>query len=186
MTAPMRQVALLRGINVGRNKRVAMADLRRLLQDLGYADVITHLNSGNAVFTSALDTHTTADAIEQGLVRVLGVDAKVVVRTHTEFAAAVEANPFRAVATDAAKYLLGFLSATPDAERVQALGLPTGDGAADDQWRIIGQHLYLWCPRGVLDSTFSTVDWDRRIGVAATMRNWNTATKLVALSGPAQ
>lgn len=185
MTAPTRQVALLRGINVGRNKRVAMTDLRRLLQDLGYADVITHLNSGNAVFTSPLDPSVTADSIEQALVRELGVAVNVVVRTHAELSAAVEANPLRAVATDPAKQLLGFLSATPDAERVQALALPMGDGADDDQFRIIGKHLYLWCPRGVLDSMFGTVDWDKRLGVATTMRNWNTATKLVALSGPA-
>jgi uncharacterized protein (DUF1697 family) len=182
MTAPTRQVALLRGINVGRNKRLAMADLRQLLQDLGYIDVITHLNSGNAIFTSPLDPLTTADAIQQALVRELGVAANVIVRTHAELAAAVAANPLRAVATDPAKQLLGFFSATPDAERVQALALPMGEGAADDQFRIIGKHLYLWCPRGVLDSMFSTVDWDKRLGVATTMRNWNTATKLVAMS----
>jgi uncharacterized protein (DUF1697 family) len=184
MTAPMRQVALLRGINVGRNKRVAMADLRRLLQELGYVDVITHLNSGNAVFTSPLDPSASAEGIEEALVRELGVAAKVVVRTHAELAAAVDANPLRAVATDPAKQLLGFLSATPDAERVRALALPTGDGADDDQFRIIGKHLYLWCPRGVLDSMFSTVDWDKRLSVTTTMRNWNTATRLVALSDP--
>src|SRR6185437_3205025 len=87
MTVPTRQVALLRGINVGRNKRVAMADLRRLLQELGYVDVITHLNSGNAVFTSPLDPSASAEGIEQALVRELGVAAKVVVRTHAELAA---------------------------------------------------------------------------------------------------
>jgi uncharacterized protein (DUF1697 family) len=182
MTAPSRQVAFLRGINVGRNKRVAMADLRRLLQDLGYGDVITHLNSGNAIYTSALDPSTTADAIEQALVSVLGVAAKVVVRTHAELAAAVAANPLRAVATDPAKQLLGFLSAVPEAQHVQALALPPGDGAGDDQFRIDDRHLYLWCPRGVLDSVFSTVNWDKRLGVTVTMRNWNTVTRLVDLS----
>src|SRR6185312_12983612 len=108
---------------------------RRLLQDLGYIDVITHLNSGNAIFTSPLDPLTTADAIQQAVVRELGVAANVIVRTHAEIAAAVAANPLRAVATDPAKQLLGFFSATPDAERVQALALPMGEGAADDQFR---------------------------------------------------
>jgi len=182
MTGPTRQIAFLRGINVGRNKRVPMAQLRQLLQDLGYTDVTTHLNSGNAVFTSPLAPLTTGDAIGQGLVRVLGVEAKVVVRTHAELAAAVDANPLRAVAADPAKQLLGFLSGTPDPERIQSIALPTGSGAADDQCQIIGNHLYLWCPRGVLDSMFTTINWDKRLGVATTMRNWNTVTKLVELS----
>lgn len=181
---PTRQIAFLRGINLGRSKRVAMPELRRLLQDLGFTDVTTHLNSGNAVFTSPNTPAANGDAIEQALPRVLGVAAKVVVRSHAELAAAVEADPLRNVALDPAKHLLGFLSAVPDAERLSALDALTADGdAAADQCRIVGNHLYLWCPRGVLDSVFSTVNWDKRIGVTTTMRNWNTVTKLVELSG---
>jgi uncharacterized protein (DUF1697 family) len=183
-TTLTRQVAFLRGINVGRNKRVAMAQLRQLLQDLGYTDVTTHLNSGNAIFTSPLAPTANGSAIEQALIEVLGVEAKVVVRSHAELAAAVDANPLRAVAVDPAKHLVGFLSAVPDVERQSALNaLNAGSDATADQCRIVGNHLYLWCPRGVLDSVFSTINWDRRIGVTTTMRNWNTVTKLVELSG---
>ena len=58
----MRYAALLRGINVGGNKKIPMAALRELMQGLGYADVVTHLQSGNAVFSSAKQPQTLARA----------------------------------------------------------------------------------------------------------------------------
>lgn len=179
MTTPTRQVALLRGINVGRNKRVAMAQLRQLLQDLGYTDVTTYLQSGNAVFTSPLDTVSTRAAIEEGLVRVLGVEAKVVIRTHTELVAAVDADPLREVATDPAKHLLGFLADDPSPAGARALAALE---VAPDLIRLLGREVYLWCPAGVLASPLSKVAWDRPLGVSVTMRNWNTVTKLVDLT----
>ncbi len=184
VSAPTRQVALLRGINVGRSQRVPMARLRELLTSLGYTDVVTHLQSGNAVFTADEPPASTADAIERGLRRVLEVNARVIVRTHAELTAAAGADPLAAVATDPARHLLGFLSDTPDPGRVESTVELGGDaGAGPDQVRIIGRHLYLWCPRGVLESVFASVDWDRRLGVATTMRNWNTVTRLVELTG---
>ena len=185
MSPPTRQVALLRGINVGRSKRVPMAQLRELLTDLGYTDVATHLSSGNAVFTTDHAPASTADAIERGLRRVLDVDSRVIVSTHGKLAAAVAADPLAAVATDPARHLLGFLSDVPGAGRVAGVPELDGDAGSDadsDQARIVGSHLYLWCPRGVLDSLFASVDWDRRLGVTTTMRNWNTVTKLVQLT----
>ncbi len=183
MTAPLRQVALLRGINVGGHKRIAMAQLRQLLRDLGFTDVATHLQSGNAVFTSPLVPTATGAAIEQGLVRVLGVEARVVMRTHAELVAAVDADPLGAVATDPSRHFVGFLSGAPQVERLQAVtGLLGHVNVAADQVHLVGDHLYLWCPRGILDSVFSAVNWDRRLGVTTTMRNWNTVTKLVDLS----
>ncbi|PZS16962.1 MAG: hypothetical protein DLM54_10375 [Acidimicrobiales bacterium] len=179
---PVRQVALLRGINVGRNKRVSMALLRRLLADLGYADVVTYLQSGNAVFTSASGPASAAQAIEQALAGGLGVESKVVVRSHAELVAAVDGDPLKEVATDPSRHLVGFLSAAPDAEHRETLVDLVGPQPDPDQCRIIGNHLYLWCPDGVLRSSFAKVDWNKRLGVTTTMRNWNTVTKLVDLS----
>jgi uncharacterized protein (DUF1697 family) len=97
-----KQVALLRGINVGRAKRVSMADLRALVENLGYGDVRTLLNSGNIVFTSPRAAPGDAAArIERALAAELGVAARVTVVTAAELAAAVSANPLLAVADDA-------------------------------------------------------------------------------------
>src|SRR5207247_1514794 len=88
-----RQVALIRGINVGRAKRVAMADLRVLVEGLGYGDVRTLLNSGNVVFTTPRAAPGNAAArIEKALATELGVSARVTVLTAKELADAVSAN----------------------------------------------------------------------------------------------
>jgi uncharacterized protein (DUF1697 family) len=175
-----RLVALLRGINVGRNKRVAMSQLRDLLADLGYVDIGTHLQSGNAVFTSALaDSVAVAANIERAVARELGVQSTVIVRTAADLAAVVADNPFRKVATDPAKYLVGFLAGEPDP--AAARGLDSLD-VVPNLVRLKGREVYLWCPAGVRDSPFSTIDWDKQLGVPVTMRNWRTVSKLAELA----
>ncbi len=177
---PTRFVALLRGINVGRNKQVAMADLRALLAALGYGDVQTYLRSGNVLFTSDAEPADIAAAIEQALLRDLKLQSRVVVRTAADLAAVIAANPLRELATDPSKYLAGFLDGDPDpaaAEKVAALNV------APDRVILLGRELYLWCPAGLLASPLSKVAWERLLGVAVTMRNWNTVTQLAALVG---
>ncbi len=176
---PTRFVALLRGINVGRNKRVAMADLRAMLAGLGYGEVRTLLNSGNAIFSSDSDAATVAAAIEQALVRDLRVESRVVVRSAADLAAIVAANPLREMAADPAKHLAGFLGGEPDpagAEKVAALDI------LPDRVLLAGRELYLWCPAGILVSPLSKVAWEKLLGVTVTMRNWNTVTQLAALA----
>src|SRR5262245_44497169 len=105
-----RQVALLRGINVGRAKRVAMADLRALVEGLGYTDVRTLLNSGNVVFTAARGTPAQAAArIEKALTADLGVSARVTVLTAQELADAVAENPLLKVADNDSRLLVAVL-----------------------------------------------------------------------------
>ena len=177
-----RLIALWRGINVGPNKRIAMADLRALLSSLGYTDVQTILQSGNAVFTNPGKAAPTAVAarIEQAVAKQLGVESKIVVRTAADIAAVITANPLRKIATDPSRHLVGFLSDTPSAVGLKAFAAL--DIPAPDEVRLIARELYLWCPKGVLDSPFSKVDWRRQLGVDVTMRNWNTVSKIAALA----
>src|SRR5262245_50141910 len=104
-----RFAALLRGINVGRAKRVAMSDLRELLGEIGFNDARTLLNSGNVVFVAksgAAKTH--ADAIRAAVAAKLGVDAHVVVKSKSEVHAALDSNPLGKIATDDSRLLLVF------------------------------------------------------------------------------
>ena len=179
MAAPSRQVALLRGINVGRNKRIAMADLRALLEDVGYTDVRTHLQSGNAIFSSPARPDEVVRTLEEGLARSFSLEVAVVVRTGKQLAAVVEANPLGDVATDPAKHLVGFLGGAPDWDGVRDL---EQEDFAPNLVRLIGREVHLWCPNGVLGSPFGQVDWDQRLGVPVTMRNWRTVTKLLELA----
>jgi len=94
-----RQIALLRGVNVGGKKKVAMAKLRALTEELGYRDVRTYVNSGNVVFSGR---RRSAKHLESALAEAFGFDVPVVLRTRDELAAVLEANPLRKVATDSA------------------------------------------------------------------------------------
>jgi uncharacterized protein (DUF1697 family) len=171
-------IALIRGINVGPSKRVAMADLRELLTGLGYADVRTHLQSGNAVFSTGAKPATVASEIEEALADRVGV------RTGRQLTAAMAADPLAEIADNGSRHFLGFLSAEPDHGKVAAVPELAADAdTAPDVVRLVKDHLYLWCPNGILKATFSKVDWDRKLGVVVTMRNWNTATKLAELAG---
>ncbi len=176
-------IALFRGINVGRNKRIAMADLRGMLESLGYGRVRTLLQSGNAVFTAPGSTATVAKAVEAAMVEQLQVSARVLVRSPAQLASAIEADPFGSRAADGSKHFLGFLDETPSRATVAAVPQLAEDAdTAPDEARYVAGHLYLWCPNGLSKSTLWQVNWDRSLGTAVTMRNWNTATKLLELA----
>ena len=182
-----RYLALFKGINVGRAKRIAMADLRRVLGGLGYTDVATHQQSGNAVFGAEGDAAAVGTAIREAVRTELGVDAAVVVRTRAQLTDAIAADPFGDIADDPAKHLLGFFAARPPADRLAEFRTyldgrqsePPDDGGC----QVTAEHCYLWCPAGVLKSPFGTVDWDRRLGVVVTMRNFSTVLRMVDLLG---
>jgi uncharacterized protein (DUF1697 family) len=176
----VRAVALLRGVNVGGNKRVPMADLRRVLAGLGYSDVTTLLNSGNAAFTAPSAALSTApDDIEAALVAEIGVQCPVVVRTGAELVAALAADPLTELATDPARHLVGFLSAQPTAAALAAVAALE---VAPDVIEVIGRHVYLWLPAGVSGGLLSKSPWERRLGVTVTSRNVSTIAKLVELT----
>ena len=174
-----RYVALLRGINVGRNKRVAMADLRRLLDGLGYTEVRTLLQSGNAVFTTAASKpEKLARQIEQTIEGDLGLDVKCLVRTGADLRAVIDGNPLGDMATDGAKLLALFLSETPDATLLAAHD-PTQ--LAPKEIQLGDRVIYQWCPDGVLAAPPAGSFAEKHLNVTVTGRNWNTVTKLAAL-----
>jgi uncharacterized protein (DUF1697 family) len=174
-------VALLRGINVGRNKRLAMADLRALLQGLGYHDVRTHLQSGNAVFTAppARVDHL-ATEISAAISSELKLSVGCVIRNGEQLRAVVDGNPFAEVATDPARLLVAFLSAAPDPAWSTALD----PGAyAPEQFAIGGREIYLWLPNGIYQAKLGQAPWEKQKNIVVTARNWNTVTKLLEMTG---
>jgi uncharacterized protein (DUF1697 family) len=177
-----RNVIFLRGINVGRNGRFAMADFKRLLESTGATDVKTYLNSGNAVFTSAKAPASTKRALEQAIANEFGTPIPCIVRTAAALNEVVDGDPFAGVANDGSKYVVVFLSGDPDPEAMKDLAAHAAD-YAPEQFVHRGQHVYVWCPDGLRDAKLPLVLSKKRIGVAATARNWNTVTKMLALTG---
>ena len=179
------QVAFLRGINVGRAKRVAMADLRKLLGELGFGNVRTVLNSGNVVYDAGQVAPGDAAArIEEALVLKLGVAARVTVLSAEQFKELMQQNTLAPVA-DAARLLALVLNNPADARRLAPLLQQTWqpEALALGQWAA-----YAWCPDGVLASKVVAA-LGVLLGDGVTSRNWATMQKLhVLLEGtdPAQ
>ncbi len=180
-------IALLRGINVGRAKRIAMADLRALVEGLGYVDVRTVLNSGNVIFdipaavpASAKDDP--APRIEKAMVTRLGVAARVTVLTAPELATAVARNPLDRVADNPSLLLVAVPRRAADRARIA--GLARQDWAPE-AFALGRRVAYLWCPGGSIESAL----WGavgRALGDDVTTRNWATMTRLSALATPAK
>src|SRR6185295_14855725 len=145
-----RHVALIRGINVGRAKRVAMADLRGLLADLGYREVQTLLNSGNVVFTAGREKPgRIAERIELAMRERLGVSARVTVLTAAAFSTVVEENGLSKVAKDPARFLVAFCN---DATRLKQLEALKRQAWSPEALGVGSAAAYLWCSAGILDS----------------------------------
>ncbi|MCD2515193.1 DUF1697 domain-containing protein [Massilia sp. G4R7] len=171
-------VALLRGINVGRAKRVAMADLRQLVEGLGFTQVRSLLNSGNVVFQAeGTSAGAAAAAIEEALVLKLGVAARVFVLDSEELAAIVAANPLLDVADNHSR-LMVFVLGDPD-QRGRLAALAEQDWGCE-QLALGERAAYVWCPEGVLDSA-PALALGKQLGDGTTSRNWSTLMKLHAM-----
>lgn len=171
--------ALLRGVNVGKNK-LAMADFRSVLTELGAVDVQTYLQSGNAVFGHpARRPAELARAIEQGLAG-LGVSSRVLLRTGKQLAAVLVQNPFLARESDPVKLHVTFLAERPAADRIPKLQVPAGETAT---FHLAGTEVYLHCPDGYGRTKLTNSFLETRLGTAATTRNWRTVTALAELTG---
>lgn len=174
-------VALLRGVNLGSKRRLAMADLRALLEGLGYSDVRTHLQSGNAVFRAPTRSSSVVSAaVEKAIAAELDMDVDVVVRTAAQLAAVLAHDPFGGRATDHSRLMVVFLEKPPP-----AAWLPGIDPAsyAPEEVAVEGLQVYLWLPEGVQDSRLGRLISDKRLGGTSTMRNWRVVTKLAELAG---
>jgi uncharacterized protein (DUF1697 family) len=185
-------VALLRGINVGGKNKVAMADLREVVAELGHDDVSTYIQSGNVLFSpdrGDADTSALAAALAAAITHRLGVSAPVVVLTRDELAAAIAANPFPAE-PDPRRVHAVLLSGAPAAEAAgkidAALERSTAKGAPDEL-AIVGRTLYLHTPDGFGNSELAAavlrIVTSPRAGVTGTARNWATMLKLLDLCG---
>jgi uncharacterized protein (DUF1697 family) len=195
--AAVRQVVLLRGINVGAQRRVAMGALRERLSDAGLQDVSTYLQSGNVVLTSDRSPEKLARLCEREIAEGFGFDVEVIVRTRDELAAVVERNPLGAVASDPKRYQVSFLSAELDPETVKRLG---SAAVESERFVAIGRELYAWHPDGIARSKLwnklagkglgaaagggkgAAAGAGKGAGVTATARNWVTVTKLLEMA----
>jgi uncharacterized protein (DUF1697 family) len=173
-------IALIRGINVGKAKRVAMADLRKLVEKLGYTDVRTLLNSGNVVFkSSSSDTAKAGARIEKALIDGTGVSARVLVVTAADLAAAVKENPLLKFADNPSRLLVAFLANPADLAGLQPL---LKQDWGKERLALGSRVAYFWLPDGVIDSKIFAA-LSRKPSGDVTTRNWATVLKIHAITG---
>jgi uncharacterized protein (DUF1697 family) len=174
-----RLVVLLRGINIGSRNRISMPELREALEDTGYDDVRTYLQSGNVVLTSTASAKKVARNCERLIADRFGLEIAVVARTHSELAKVVERNPLKRVAKDPKRYQVSFLETKAAAKVVRELE----DVAADQEEVVsIGREIYAWHPARVARSKLWAKLAGKNLGVTATARNWTTVEKLLELA----
>lgn len=174
-------LAILRGINVGGRRKILMADLKKLFEDLGFSEVSTYIQSGNVFFSSPkTDLLKLAGKIEQGIEDHYGFDVQVIVLSIDELGEAVEQNPFlKNPEADINKLHLTFLKEEPSAENRQALEKLE---FPPDEFRIMGKRVYISCAGRYSDTKITNNMLEKKLKVPATTRNWKTTSKLWELS----
>ena len=184
-------VALLRGINLGGRNKVAMADLRALVGELGHTDAATYIQSGNVLFTApaGADCAEMARAMTEAISARLGVTAPVVVLTREELGQIHAANPFPDE-PDPKRVHAVVLSGPPGAELTAKLDAAVAQSAAKGARgaaTTVGRTVYLHTPDGYGNSDLSAatlrIVGSPKAGVTGTARNWATMTKLLELCG---
>lgn len=174
-----RYAVLLRGVNVGKAKRMPMAELRVLLEKQGYREVRTLLNSGNAVFSTSRSPRGLAAAVERGISEHFGFSSRVSVLSAGEIAEIIQANPIGKVADNPSRLLVSVFLDPADRKKLLPLTRET--------WHpeVLGmgnRASYVWCPEGILESrVFKAID--KAMGDGVTSRNWATMLKLHAMLG---
>jgi len=174
-------IALLRGINVGGHKKIAMADLRACVAGLGFGNVRTVLQSGNVVFDAGRRSPASLEALlEREVARRLALETEFFVRTAAEWRRIIEDNPFTTdAARDPGHLLVLCLKDAPSKARVAALEAAI---MGRERVRVYERALYAVYPDGVGRSKLTLAVIDRVLGTSATGRNWNTVRKLEALT----
>jgi len=169
-----RYIVLLRGINVSGKNKLPMQDLRELLIELGYQNVQTYIQSGNVLLDSEKKKSIIEDEIKEAIQHRFGYDVPVIARTMEGLKRAITDNPYP---IDNEKVVaLVFLSDAPKITEIEI------NKAEDDEFMILNDVVYLYCPNGFGRSKLTINAFERKLNVTATSRNWRTTNKLLELA----
>jgi len=170
-------VALLRGINVGGNKRIKMDKLRQSFEALGFEQVQTFIQSGNVIFKAAkFPSAKLAKRIGERILADFGFAVPVVLRTALEISEIVASNPFvRERGIDSQRLHVMFLSEAPKPDGLRKIENLT---IAPDRFHCVETQIFLHLPNGAGESKLMKAPLDRWLSVIATTRNWQTVNSL--------
>jgi uncharacterized protein (DUF1697 family) len=173
-------ICLLRGVNVGGNKMVKMAELKALFDALHLRDAKTYLQSGNVVFRcDETDRSVLTSRIEGGIRQKSGLQVKIILRTADELRKVIAANPLSPEVRNPAALLVAFLGGSITKE---AKALLTSLKIPSEELHFGKQELYFYFPEGIANSKLSNALTEKKVGVNVTARNWNTVNALLKMA----
>ncbi len=189
-------ISILRGINVGGQKKILMADLKKLYESLNFLNVKTYIQSGNVIFdyqeTENLNENKVilqeiqqnipqqiADKIANKITEQYGFQVPIIIRDVEEIESCIKNNPFIGKYADFDKFHVSFLSQTPTESNIDKLK----EGYfGDDEYLILGKEVYLYCPNGYGITKLSNNFLENKLKVIATTRNWKTVNELLRIA----
>ena len=178
----MKYISMLRGINVGGQKKIKMIDLKSLYELLEFQNVVTYIQSGNVIFDTTVTNKTGLKAkIEKSIKEKYKFHVPVEIRTNHEISKIIKNCPFDSVdlVENGTKILVTFLSSNPSKTNVTNILKYV---VAPEKLVVIGKEVYLYCPNGYGKSKLSNTFLEHKLGTKATTRNWKSVHKLYELS----
>lgn len=178
----MKMISLLRGINVSGQKRILMADLKRLYEGLGFTQVTTYIQSGNVVFeTSDRRQKHLQNSIQSAIAAEYGFDVPVELRSRRDLQQVIANCPFIDIdlVAEGSRVAVAFLGDQPAASAVAALDQHVHP---PEKLVVMGREIYLHCPDGFGRTKLTNQMIEKKLGTVATARNWKTVLKLRELS----
>ncbi len=175
-------ISMLRAINVSGQNKLPVIELKRLYQALNFANVETYIQSGNLVFDSDhQDPAYVTNLIEAELERAYGAKIAAFVRDEADFRRILSSNPFLTGRSESPSFLhVTFLYSIPRQSQWDQLKAPD-DGSQDEFFPAI-QEIFLFCPTGYGRTKLNNSFFERKLGMPATTRNWNTVQALYKLA----
>jgi len=177
----MTSIALLRGINVSGRKIIKMTDLINIFEKLKFKNIKSYIQSGNIIFDHEQnETSFHTKEIEYKIQESLGIHVNVIIRTMEELENIINHNPFlpeKNIETN--KLHVTLLNTVPNPTMVKELLIKTED---NERYQIIGREIFIYCPNGYGRSKLTNTVFEKKLGVIATTRNWNTTIKLLEMA----
>lgn len=173
-------IAFLRGINVGGHKLIKMAELKQMFESLGLNKVQTYIQSGNVLFESTEEPESLRLRIEREIEAVFGFDVPVVLRTVAELEQILNKCPFEVDSLpEKERPYIALLSQPPSTEGIEQL---QAYPIQLDEYRIFNQEIYILYRQSAHKSKLTNNLLEKKLGVTATTRNWQTMSKLLTMA----
>jgi uncharacterized protein (DUF1697 family) len=173
-----RYISILRGINVGGNRKILMKDLKSLIESLGFLNVETYIQSGNVIFESdqKCSNAKLEEKIQQAIAESFGFDIPVFVRSAEEWTESIANNPFwKEKNGDIDRLHLTCLKEVPSPELLEKIKLFQ---YLPDRYEVIGKDVFIFCAAGYGSSKLTNPFFESKLKTSATTRNWKTVMKL--------